>query len=121
MRRRDFITLIGGAAAWPFAARAQHAARLPVIGYLGANTHSAENRRIAAFVQRLRELGWIEGQTIAIEVRWAEGRNERFAEIAAEFCRLGCTLYRGRSARNHKPDAHQHSALGARLPTMHGQ
>jgi ABC-type uncharacterized transport system substrate-binding protein len=61
---------------------------MPVIGYLGANTPSAENQRIAAFVQRLRELGWIEGRTIAIEVRWAGGRNERFAEIAVEFVRL---------------------------------
>jgi putative ABC transport system substrate-binding protein len=87
MKRRAFITLLGGAAAWPLAARAQQPA-MPVIGYLGANTPSAENQRIAAFVQRLRELGWIEGRTIAIEVRWAGGRNERFAEIAAEFVRL---------------------------------
>src|SRR5262245_60841625 len=89
MKRREFITLIGGAvAAWPLAAHAQQAARLPTIGYLGANTPSAESQRIGAFVQRLRELGWIEGRTMAIEVRWAEGRNERFAEIAAEFVRL---------------------------------
>ena len=89
MRRREFITLLGGAAAaWPLAARAQQPAKLPTIGYLGANTPSAESQRIAAFVQRLRELGWIEGRTVAIEYRWAEGRNERFAEIAAEFVRL---------------------------------
>ena len=88
MMRREFITLLGGAAAaLPLAAHAQQPA-MPVIGYLGANTPSAENQRIAAFVQRLRELGWIEGRTIAIEVRWAEGRNERFAEIVAEFVRL---------------------------------
>ena len=88
MKRREFITLLGGAAAaLPLAAQAQQPA-MPVIGYLGANTPSAENQRIAAFVQRLRELGWIEGRTIAIEVRWAEGRNERFAEIVAEFVRL---------------------------------
>jgi putative ABC transport system substrate-binding protein len=87
--RRDFITLLGSAAvAWPLAAGAQQQAKLPTIGYLGANTPSAESQRIAAFVQRLRERGWIEGRTIAIEVRWAEGRNERFAEIAAEFVRL---------------------------------
>jgi ABC-type uncharacterized transport system substrate-binding protein len=88
MRRRDVITLIGSAAAWPLAARAQQPAKLPTIGYLGANTPSVESQRIAAFVQRLRELGWIEGRTFAIEVRWAEARNERFAEIAAEFVRL---------------------------------
>ena len=89
MKRREFITLLGGAAAaWPLAARAQQSAKLPIIGYLGANTPSAESQRIAAFLQRLRELGWIEGRTIAMEVRWAEGRNERFGEIAAEFVRL---------------------------------
>jgi ABC-type uncharacterized transport system substrate-binding protein len=88
MKRREFITLIGGAAAWPLAARAQQAAKLPIIGYLGANTPSAESQRIAAFVQRLRELGWIENRTIAIDARWAEGRNERVADIAAEFVRL---------------------------------
>jgi putative tryptophan/tyrosine transport system substrate-binding protein len=85
MKRRDFITLLGGAAAWPLAARAQQPAKLPTIGYLGANTPSAESERIAAFVQRLRELGWIEGRTMEIEVRWAEGRTERLPEIAAEF------------------------------------
>ena len=89
MRRRDFITLLGGgAAAWPLAARAQQTAKLRTIGYIGANTPSTEGQRAAAFVKRLQELGWIEGRTIAIEVRWAEGRNERFAEIAAEFVRL---------------------------------
>jgi ABC-type uncharacterized transport system substrate-binding protein len=90
LRRREFITLLSGTAAvatWPLAARAQQA-KLPTIGYLGANTASAKSQRIAAFVQRLRELGWIEGRTTAIEVRWAEGRNERFAVIAAEFVRL---------------------------------
>jgi ABC-type uncharacterized transport system substrate-binding protein len=86
--RRELIGLLSGAAvAWPLAARAQQS-RLPTIGYLGANTPSVEGQRMAAFVQRLRELGWIEGRTIAIEVRWAEARQERFAEIAAEFVRL---------------------------------
>src|SRR5262249_42738529 len=89
MRRRAFITLIAGAAAaWPLAARAQHSEKLPAIGFLGSTTPSAESQRTAAFVQRLRELGWIEGRTIAIEYRWGEGRPERFAEIAAEFVRL---------------------------------
>ena len=89
MKRRDFIIFLGGAsAAWPLPLTAQQPGKLPTIGYLGANTPSAESQRIAAFVQRLRELGWIEGRSIAIEVRWAEGRNERFAEIAAEFVRL---------------------------------
>jgi len=88
MRRRQFITLLSGAAAWPLVARAQQAGKLPTIGFLGATTPSAWNQWVAAFVQRLRELGWIEGRSVAIEYRWAEGRPERFAEIAAEFVRL---------------------------------
>jgi putative ABC transport system substrate-binding protein len=89
MTRREFITLLGGAAAvWPLAARAQQAARRPTIGYMGANTPVVESQRTAAFVQRLRELGWIEGRNVAVEYRWAEGRNERFAEIAAELVQL---------------------------------
>ena len=91
MKRREFILLLGGAAAaWPLAARAQQA-RLPTIGFLGAATPAAENQRLAAFTQRLGELGWIEGRTVAIDVRWAEGRNDRLAEIAAEFVRLRST------------------------------
>jgi putative tryptophan/tyrosine transport system substrate-binding protein len=88
IKRRDFITLISAAAAWPITARAQQPGKLPTIGLLGATTLSVESQRVAAFVQRLRELGWTEGRTIAIEDRWAEGRNERLAEIAAEFVRL---------------------------------
>ena len=88
MKRREFITLLGGAAAWPLAARAQQPGKLPTIGFLGADTPSTESQRVAAFVQRLRELGWIDGRNLAIEYRWAEGRNERYAEIAAEFVRL---------------------------------
>ena len=93
MRRRDFITLLGGAAAavsaiWPHVARAQQPAKVPTIGFLGASTTSAWSHWSSAFVQRLRELGWIEGRTVAIEYRWAEGRGERYAEIAAEFVRL---------------------------------
>ena len=87
--RREFITLLGGAAAaWPLAARAQQRGRLPTIGFLGSSTPSAWAPWTAAFLQRLRELGWVEGRTIAIEYRWAEGRNERGTEIAAEFARL---------------------------------
>ena len=88
MRRREFVTLLGGAAAaWPLAARAQQAARLPTIGFLGADA-TAFSPWTAAFVAHLRELGWIENRTIAIEYRWSEGRTERYAEIAAEFVRL---------------------------------
>ena len=89
LKRREFITLLcGAAAAWPLAARAQQLAKLPTIGFLGASTSSNWSHWTAAFVQRLRELGWIEGRTVAIEYRWAEGRSERFTEIAAEFARL---------------------------------
>jgi ABC-type uncharacterized transport system substrate-binding protein len=89
MRRREFVILLGGsaAAAWPLAARAQQPGKLPTIGFLAANP-SIETQRVAAFVQRLRELGWIDGRNLAIEYRWAEGRNERYAESAAEFVRL---------------------------------
>src|SRR6516165_5833270 len=89
MNRREFITLLGGAAAtWPLVARGQQRAKLPTIGFLGAGTPSVEGQRVAAFVQRLRELGWIDGRDVVIEYRWAEGRNERYAEIATEFARL---------------------------------
>ena len=90
MKRREFITLAcGAAAAWPLTARAQQA-KLPTIGFLGQSTRvfSAGSEWVAAFVQRLRELGWIEGRTVAIEYRWSEGRAERAAESAAEFVRL---------------------------------
>ena len=88
MRRRDLITLFGGAAAaWPLAALAQQAGKPPTIGFLGADA-SAFGPWTAAFVAHLRELGWIEGRTVAIEYRWSQGRTERYAEIAAEFVRL---------------------------------
>ena len=89
MKRREFITLLGGAAAvWPLAARGQQREKLPTIGFLGAASASAMKSWLDAFVARLRELGWIEGRTVAIEIRWAEGRRERVAEIAAEFVQL---------------------------------
>ena len=88
IKRRQFITLLGGAAAWPLAASAQQPAKLPTIGLLAPNTPSLDSHRVGAFVQRLRELGWIEGRNVAIEYRWGEGRNERLAEFAAEFIRL---------------------------------
>jgi putative ABC transport system substrate-binding protein len=87
--RRDFIALLGGAvAAWPFAAHAQQPGKPPTIGFLGTSTASAWRPWTAAFVQRLRELGWSEGRNLAIEYRWADARSERYTEIAAEFVRL---------------------------------
>jgi putative ABC transport system substrate-binding protein len=88
LKRREFITLLGGAAAtWPLSAHAQQGGKLPTIGYLGASAALTESPWTAAFVQRLSELGWVEGRTIAIEYRWGEGRSQRYAEVAAEFVR----------------------------------
>jgi ABC-type uncharacterized transport system substrate-binding protein len=89
LKRRDFITLLSGAAAaWPLAAWAQQAGRVPTIGFLGSATPATQGQWVTAFVQRLRELGWVEGHNLAIDYRWAEGRSGRFTEIAAEFVRL---------------------------------
>src|SRR5262249_28270572 len=86
--RRQFLATLGGAAATGSrAARAQQAGKLPTIGFMGA-TYSVESQRVAAFVQRLRELAWVDGRNLAIEYRWAEGRPERVSEIAAEFVRI---------------------------------
>src|SRR5687767_12852180 len=91
MKRREFIAWLGGASgfsvsypgSWPLAARAQ-IGKLPTIGYLGANTASSQSQWTAAFVRRLRELGWTEGRTVAIEYRFADGSNARAAEAASE-------------------------------------
>jgi putative tryptophan/tyrosine transport system substrate-binding protein len=89
MTRRELIALLGGTgAAWPLAVRAQQAGKLPTIGFMGTSTPAAWAEWLAAFQNRLRELGWIEGRTINIEYRWAESRDERFTQIAAEFTRL---------------------------------
>ena len=87
MNRRAFIRLLGGAAAWPLAARAQQP-RVARIGFLGTATPSAWGPWVAATNQRLRELGWIDGRNLVVEYRWAEGRSERYSEIAEEFVRL---------------------------------
>ena len=89
IQRREFITVLGGAlAAWPVVARGQVAGKQPIIGYLGGAGPVSQRAWVDAFVQRLRELGWIEGRTVAIEYRWGEGRADRYAEIAGEFVRL---------------------------------
>ena len=87
MRRREFLTLVGGAAAWPLAARGQQPGRLPTIGYMGQGTQAAEAKRVAAFTGRLRELSWMEGRTVIIDYRWTEGRSDLAADIAGEFAR----------------------------------
>jgi putative tryptophan/tyrosine transport system substrate-binding protein len=89
MKRRQSIRFVGGAAAtWPVVARAQQAGKLPTIGYIVSSTPSAESQRITAFLQRLRELGWIEGHNIAIELRSGEGRTDRLSEFATDFVHL---------------------------------
>jgi putative ABC transport system substrate-binding protein len=88
MRRRELIVALGSVAAWPLAARAQAVGKLPTIGYFGGASASGWSPWTAAFVQRLREHSWIEGRTVAIEYRWAEGSSKRVIEIASEFARL---------------------------------
>jgi putative tryptophan/tyrosine transport system substrate-binding protein len=89
MRRRDFITMLGGSAvAWPLGARAQRAEKLPAIGLIGPNSTSVDGPRIVPFVARLGELGWVEGRSITIDYRSAEGVLTRAGEIAAEFAGL---------------------------------
>jgi putative ABC transport system substrate-binding protein len=88
MKRRGFIAGLGAASAWPLVVRAQQPKKLPTIGFLGAASPEIAGQWVAAFVTRLRELGWIEGRTVAIEYRWAEANRERYREIAAELVRL---------------------------------
>jgi putative tryptophan/tyrosine transport system substrate-binding protein len=89
LKRREFVSLLGSAAiAWPLASYAQQMGRLPIIGFLGTGAPGPWHSWTAAFVQRLHDLGWIEGRTVEIEYRWGEGHSERFDEIAAEFVRL---------------------------------
>jgi putative tryptophan/tyrosine transport system substrate-binding protein len=88
IRRRQFIAGLGSAAAWPLAARGQQTGKPPTIGFLVPGTPSSHGAWLAVLLKQLRELGWIEGRNLAIEYRWAEGHNERYAEIATEFVRL---------------------------------
>jgi putative ABC transport system substrate-binding protein len=115
MRRREFITLLGGtAAAWPFAARAQQAKTLPTIGFLGASTPVNWTHWTHAFVGRLSELDWTDGRTVAIEYRWAEGAAG--AADHAEFVRLG-RCHRDRGARPSPPSRSPRSSHRVRGAT----
>src|SRR4051794_11901834 len=111
MRRREFIWLVGGAAAtWPVAARGQQPT-LPIIGFLIAGTPATHGAWFAGLERRLEELGWVSGRTARIESRWAEGRGERFGELAAEFVRMkvdvivtsGAALQRAKQATSTIP------------------
>src|ERR1700744_4621213 len=88
MKRREFIAFIGGAAVWPSAAFALEPGSQPKIGFLGPTSPSVWSSFVAAFLQRMRELGWIDGYNMAIQYRWAEGREERYKELAADLVRL---------------------------------
>jgi putative tryptophan/tyrosine transport system substrate-binding protein len=88
LKRREFITLLGGAAAWPLAARAQQREKTFRIGYLGVSSSSLEPYYVAAFRGKLRELGRVDGENIAIEYRWAEGQDDRLPSLAIELVGL---------------------------------
>jgi putative ABC transport system substrate-binding protein len=91
MRRREFVTLLGGAAAWPLAARAQQPA-MPVVGFLDAGSAAERTQQVAAVRKGLADGGYQEGQNVALEFRWAEGQYSRFAELAADLVRRGVSI-----------------------------
>ena len=116
MKRRAFISLLGGAAAWPLAANTQERGKQATVGFLGTGT-ADQSQWTAAFLQRMRELGWIEGRNLTIEYRWAEGHTERLPELANQLVGLNrSTLSSPTTLRDHLRRRRRHR--GCSLPHM---
>src|SRR5262245_59058892 len=94
IQRREFITLVGGAAAaaWPLGVRAQQQSAMPVVGFLNSVSPDSQTERVRAFRQGLKEVGFVEGENVGIEYRWAENQLDRLPELAADLVRKRVTV-----------------------------